>query len=224
MILLGIFTFCEGYIVSFIASATGYQQGNSVVLLAAFLTMGKFTLITQPSSSPAPYTPATPRKITPWARWSLSFFRSFCFCFSLSRCSPTRPSSGTSTVEWACYCSRSTWSLTRRWSWEGKALNSGWISTRWRRFCSISTSFRSSCIFYSSFPITTTTEWLKTPGEGKICFSDFILLLFTSNLYAVSYFYILPNFYWTNISNKNQRINNQACFFQKASNLFAPCS
>ena len=46
MILLGIFTLCEGYIVSFISSATGYQQGNGVVMLAAFLTMGKFYLLT----------------------------------------------------------------------------------------------------------------------------------------------------------------------------------
>ncbi len=43
MVLLGIFTFCEGYIVSFISSVTGYQQGNSLVLLAAFLTMGNFS-------------------------------------------------------------------------------------------------------------------------------------------------------------------------------------
>lgn len=42
MVLLGIFTFCEGYIVSFISSATGYQSGNGTVLLAAGLTMGKF--------------------------------------------------------------------------------------------------------------------------------------------------------------------------------------
>lgn len=42
MILLALFTFCEGYIVSFIASATGYQSGNGTVLLAAGLTMGTF--------------------------------------------------------------------------------------------------------------------------------------------------------------------------------------
>lgn len=42
MIFLGVFTFCEGYIVSFIASATGQQEGNSVVLLAAFMTMGTY--------------------------------------------------------------------------------------------------------------------------------------------------------------------------------------
>jgi hypothetical protein len=45
MIVLGIFTLCEGYIVSFIASATGYKQGNGIVLLAAFLTLGKFYII-----------------------------------------------------------------------------------------------------------------------------------------------------------------------------------
>lgn len=44
MILLAVFTFCEGYIVSFISSATGYQEGNSVVLLAAFMTMGNCVL------------------------------------------------------------------------------------------------------------------------------------------------------------------------------------
>jgi len=42
MVLLGIFTFCEGYIVSFISSATGHQSGNGTVLLAAGLTMGNF--------------------------------------------------------------------------------------------------------------------------------------------------------------------------------------
>jgi len=42
MILLGVFTFCEGYIVSFISSATGYQSGNGTVLLAAGLTMSNF--------------------------------------------------------------------------------------------------------------------------------------------------------------------------------------
>lgn len=45
MVLLGLFTFCEGYIVSFIASATGYQHGNRLVMIAAFLTMGNFRMI-----------------------------------------------------------------------------------------------------------------------------------------------------------------------------------
>lgn len=44
MILLGTFTFCEGYIVSFISSATGYQQGNGIVMIAALMTLGNFCL------------------------------------------------------------------------------------------------------------------------------------------------------------------------------------
>lgn len=68
MVLLGIFTLCEGYIVSFISSATGYQQGNGVVMLAAFLTLGSLTLI-QLWLWLALYTPATRRKIIRQVHW-----------------------------------------------------------------------------------------------------------------------------------------------------------
>jgi hypothetical protein len=64
MVLLGIFTFCEGYIVSFISSATGYKEGNSVVMLAAFLTLGTYA-ISQPSLSHVLCTHATLKKTTP---------------------------------------------------------------------------------------------------------------------------------------------------------------
>lgn len=41
-ICVGLFTLAESYVVSFICSITGKESGNSIVLLAAVYTLGKF--------------------------------------------------------------------------------------------------------------------------------------------------------------------------------------
>lgn len=75
MILLGVFTFCEGYIVSFISSATGSKSGNGTVLLAAGLTMGNFFNNIKLSLSHALHTHVTLKKISQHHIWWLLFFQ-----------------------------------------------------------------------------------------------------------------------------------------------------
>lgn len=40
IIMIGLFTLCQGYIVSFISAVTGAQSGNGIVLMAAIYTFG----------------------------------------------------------------------------------------------------------------------------------------------------------------------------------------
>ena len=44
MVLLLIFTLCESYMVSFICSVTGKENGNGVVFMAAIMTLGNYVL------------------------------------------------------------------------------------------------------------------------------------------------------------------------------------